>query len=415
MSLGRRSLANLLGAVLPVAVQVPVVGLLARWLDAESFSLVLLGWALLALAALLDAGTTRALVRQSSLPQADPRLLPTALSFTACSGLLGAMLLWLAAPVAVAALAVDPRASDDAVQGLRLAALALPLLLPTLVLQAHWDAREDFAESNLQRVVAGCLLPLGTLLGAGWGASVSSAMAGMLASRALALALALQRRSLWRLASPRAARLGCLRRLLAEGGWVTVSALASALMNTLDRYLLGWVRGAAGVAAYAAPSDAANKLLTLPVAVTRGLFPALARRPEGSEAEAWRRQAWRWVALVSLPPALLAGLAAGPLLALWLGERWAAPATPVLQCLMLGFVCGAFAQLPFTEVQARGRADASARLHLLELGPFLLLAWALCQQLGALGAAWAWTLRNAADLLLHLALAARLRRQEGGA
>lgn len=415
MTLGRRSVVNLAGAAVPLAVSVPTVGAMARLLDPESFGLVLLAWALVGFAGVLDLGLSRATVRQSALLRAQPSAAADALhSAVLTVSLLGAaaglLVLLLRTPL-LAWLGVSDIRREDAAQGLAWAALSIPLLLPMLVVQGHWDGVEDFVESNLQRAVSGSLVPLLSLAGAAWDHSFSSAMVGLLLARALALALALGRRRMAaRLADARfdVAR---LRSLLQDGGWITVSNLVSPVMNTLDRYILGFARQAAGVAFYAAPSDAANKLLVVPVAITRGLFPALSREESAAARRALVLQAHRLVALYCVPLAILGAWWAPTLVALWLGPSFVMPSTPVLRILMLGFLLGAFAQVPFTEVQARGRADLSARLHLLEVGPFLVGAWWLSREHGAVGAALAWTLRNAVDLVLH-GLAARALRQD---
>ncbi len=414
MSLGRHSVVNLVGAAVPLLVSLPAVGLLARVLDAERFALVLLAWAGVGFAGVLDLGLSRAVVRQLALLRDQPSaaadaLRSAALSVTALGALAAALVIMLRTPL-LDALSVGPTLRVDATAGLAWAALSIPLLLPLLVLQSHWDGVEDFVEGNLQRAISGSLVPLLTLAGAAWQHSFSGAMLGLLTARALALGLALARRGMAARLRQGRVDVDRLRTLLRDGSWITVSNTVSPLMNTLDRYLLGFARSAGVVGYYAAPSDAANKLLVVPVAVTRGLFPALSRETDGTR---WRHlvtQSHRLVALYCVPLALFGGLAASPILALWLGPTYAGPSTPVLQILMAGFLFGAFAQVPFTEVQARGRADLSARLHLLELGPFLGAAWWLSREHGAPGAAVAWSLRNAIDLLLHL-LAARALRQ----
>ena len=416
MSLGRSSVVNLAGAAVPLLVSLPAVGALARVLDAERFALVLLAWALVGFAGVLDMGLSRATVRQSALLRDQPSAAADALRSAVLSvSLLGAaaalLVLLLRAPL-LDALSVSAEHRDDAAQGLLWAALSIPLLLPVLVMQGHWDGVEDFVESNLQRALSSSLVPLLTLAGAAWDRSFGAAMSGLLLARVLALALALGRRGMAaRLAGARfdAAR---LRGLLRDGGWVSVSNLVSPDMNTLDRYLLGFARQAAAVGFYAAPSDAANKLLVVPVAITRGLFPALSREDCAVKRQELVWQAHRLVALTCVPLAAAGAWLAPVVLGLWLGPSFVEPSTPVLQILMAGFLLGAFAQVPFTEVQARGRADLSARLHLLELVPFLIGAWWLSREHGAIGTALAWTLRYAADLLLH-ALAARSIREDG--
>jgi O-antigen/teichoic acid export membrane protein len=77
-----------------------------------------------------------------------------------------------------------------------------------------------------------------------------------------------------------------------------------------------------------------------------------------------------------------------------------------LQILLVGFVLCSFAQIPFTDIQARGRSDLTAKIHLLEVVPFLAVMLYLSDRYGAIGAAVAWTLRNFADYAL-LSLASR--------
>jgi hypothetical protein len=48
----------------------------------------------------------------------------------------------------------------------------------------------------------------------------------------------------------------------------------------------------------------------------------------------------------------------------------------------------------------KGRPDVVAKLHSIEVIPFLLVLYAMMHQWGIFGAAWAWTLRCAVDSVL---------------
>ena len=141
MSLGRRSVVNLAGAAVPLAVSVPAVGVMARLLDSASFGLVLLAWALVGFAGVLDMGLSRATVRQSALLRGQPSASADALrSAVLTVSLLGAaaglLVLLLRTPL-LAWLGVDHPRHEDVALGLAWAALSIPLLLPMLVLQGH--------------------------------------------------------------------------------------------------------------------------------------------------------------------------------------------------------------------------------------------------------------------------------------
>src|SRR5207245_112880 len=78
----------------------------------------------------------------------------------------------------------------------------------------------------------------------------------------------------------------------------------------------------------------------------------------------------------------------------------------VLQILAVGVFLNAMAYLPSAFVQAVGRPDLTAKLHLLELPFYMPLLWFAAIRFGPSGVAGAWCLRVVVDLVL-LCLAAR--------
>ena len=60
------------------------------------------------------------------------------------------------------------------------------------------------------------------------------------------------------------------------------------------------------------------------------------------------------------------------ILALWLGSDFSVHSSKAMQWLVLGVLVNSFAQIPFALLQAIGRSDITAKLHLLEL-PFYLV------------------------------------------
>jgi len=75
--------------------------------------------------------------------------------------------------------------------------------------------------------------------------------------------------------------------------------------------------------------------------------------------------------------------------------------------LCLGAAVNCLAYLPFTVLQARGRADLTAKTHLAELPLYLIMFAVVVPQWGIEGAALAWTIRCAADAGALFALARR--------
>ncbi|MBI1787575.1 MAG: oligosaccharide flippase family protein [Acidobacteria bacterium] len=199
--------------------------------------------------------------------------------------------------------------------------------------------------------------------------------------------------------------------LLRFGGWITVSNLLSPLMVSLDRFLIAALLSVAAVAFYATPYELVTRLQLLPASVAGALFPALSEWLGRDAVEARRlyRRALAWVFLLLGPAALLAMGLARPALDFWLGAEFAARSTGVVRILAAGVWINALAYLPSAWLQAAGRPDLTAKLHLLELPLYLAAAWWLIETRGIEGAAWAWTLRVTLDAGLLFWLAGRGR------
>ena len=80
----------------------------------------------------------------------------------------------------------------------------------------------------------------------------------------------------------------------------------------------------------------------------------------------------------------------------------------MLRWLAIGVFLDALAQVPSAPMQGVGRPDLVAKLHLVEVPPYLLAAWHLIVRRGIEGAALAWTGRIALDLFLFFAVAQRV-------
>ena len=408
----RHSAINVAGSIVPIAVAVPCLAVLPRYLPTEAFSLLLLAWALVGYAGILDLGLSRAvtmLIARAKIDSETQRhILGTSFWVAVFSSLCGAAIIWLATPKFLdVVLRVSPALHADALMGFRLIALSIPLLLPYLIFQGYWDGREHFVEANLQRVIGGALPIVAATLAVLAVPTFAAAAAGILAGRAITLAVSLTRGGVWRGISPSNVRGAQLRQLLGFGGWVTVSSAVSPLMGYLDRYILAYARGAAVVAFYAAPSELVLKLLVLPVAVTRSLYPKLAGQGPHGDASSDLRHAYMLILGVCVP--IVAGLIllAPFILTIWLGPDYAANSTTVVRLLAIGFLFSALAQVPFTQILAKGRPGLVAAVHLVEIAVFVPAAYLAAVRYGPVGSAGAWAIRNMIDLMIFYFLGKR--------
>jgi O-antigen/teichoic acid export membrane protein len=200
-----------------------------------------------------------------------------------------------------------------------------------------------------------------------------------------------------------------VRPLLRFGSWMTVTNIIGPFMDYLDRLLIGALLSVAAVAYYATPYDVVTRLWLIPVALTGVLFPAFASTLEADRDRA-ARLFWRGVKYVFLalfPITLVIVTFAHEGLELWLGPEFAANSLRVLQWLAVGVFINSLARVPYALVQAAGRPDLTAKLHLFELPFYLLAVWWLITRFGIEGAAIAWVARVALDAILLFTVARR--------
>ena len=410
-SLLRSGALSLVTSAAPLVVALVALPVLTRQLGTERLGLLALAWAWLGYAALLDFGLGRALTRMVAAADAGEVLeapigafVTTAHVTLALVGVVvGAVGATLAPWYVTHVLRVSDALRSDAIIAAMLFALAVPLITGSSVPRAVLEARRQFRDVNLVRLpvsvgtfaVPLLLLPFTTSL---------TAIALVLAAiRAWAWwrYAALARSILPRVNGDSSSRT-YLRPLLREGAWMTVSNVLSPLMMVADRFVIGSLISVSAVALYAVPWEAVTKLWIVPGALTMVLFPAIARAATSESAQLIPLHAAsvRLLTLIVTPVCCVACLLAPWLLRLAGGAQYGGESVDVLRILAIGVAANCIASVPFTVLQACGRARRTATLHLLEIVPFGAALWFGVTHGGIAGAAIAWTVRVCADALL---------------
>ncbi|MBU2761839.1 glycosyltransferase [Acidithiobacillus caldus] len=198
-----------------------------------------------------------------------------------------------------------------------------------------------------------------------------------------------------------------LRPLLRYGGWITVSAIVSPILNVTDRFFIGARLGLAYVTHYVVPFNMVMYAGILPQSLAAALFPRYARLGEG-EAKAMMWSAIRIIAAGMTPIVILGIWLMHGFLTWWLGATFAAQSALVGELLLLGIWINALAHAPYGLLQAQGQAELTAKFHLLELVVYLPLLWWSIARWGISGAAAVWDGRVFLDLVLLLLATQRI-------
>ncbi len=397
---------------LPAVAAIFLVPVTVRALGPSRFGLLALAWAVAEGSGMFDLGLGRATVRfvADATDKGRERLkeivLTSVLSQTA-AGLVAGVLLFFLAPMLVnRVFTISPEASLEATAMFRVLALHLPVLLALAALRAALEGAQRFdigAALRIPGTLASIAIPAAA---AAAGHSLPTILWYLLAFRVtlLSISAAAVRRTLLpgRWALPSGWR--TFREMMRYSGWVALSTALGPLLGSFDRFVVGSLVGVAGLGYYTGAAEAANRFLLIPATAFAALLPALAAtdargaRDRGLVAT---RAARRQLAALLFPLCLALFAFAPATLRVWLGPAFAIEAGQALRILSVGVFFGGLAHLPMALLYGSNRPDLPAKIHAAEIIIHLPLTLLLVRRLGITGAALAWAMRCAADLMLY--------------
>jgi O-antigen/teichoic acid export membrane protein len=416
--LARNTLVNLAGLVLPLAVAVVAIPLLVHGMGDARFGVLALAWSTIGYFSLFDLGLGRALTQAiaTRLDDGSDRDLAattwTSLAFIVALGVIGGLLLAAVTPQLVGrVLNIPPALHAESMVAFYLLAFALPASLATSGFRGILEAHQDFGVATALRVPLGVFNFLGPLVVLRFSQSLAPMLAVLVAGRIAGCLLhfVICRRRYPFLRLPLRLDRSLVGPLIKTGGWMTVSNIISPLMVNGDRFVIAALLSVAAVAYYVTPFEVVTKLWLIPGAVLGVLFPAFAssfaRDPARTATLVDR--AVRLMIVTLFPIAFAFVVLGREGLTLWMGAAFARESTAVLQWLAIAVLINCIGYVPFTALQAIGRSDLTAKVHMLELPVYGLAIWWLTRRFGLVGVAMAWTLRVTIDTTLLLVLTAK--------
>lgn len=417
-TLARNAALSLIGQILPLGAAIWAVPSLTGSLGTARFGMLGLAWLIIGYFSLFDLGLGRTLTqmvasRLGTHHEAEiERLVPTGIGLMAAVGAVaGVVLAGSSAWIVDSALHVDARLAPEARSSIVLLAVSLPIVITTAGLRGILEAHQRFGTVAALRVPMGLFMFLAPLAVLPLSHRLDAIIAVLLAGRVVAwwAHLAFCRRLVrTRIVSGRFER-ALVGPLLRFGGWISVSNLVGPFLTSVDRLIVGTVLSVGTVAYYAAPYEVITKLWLVPTAVAAVLFPAFAaaQATTPERVEPLFVGGLKLIGLLLFPITAVVVAFAHQGLAAWLGTTYASRGATVLQLLAVGVFISSFAQIPFALVQATGRPDLPAKLHLAEAIPYVLLLLAATGQYGLVGTATVWLCRICVDTAMLLVLAQR--------
>lgn len=418
-ALARNSLVNLAGFALPLLVGLIAIPPILRGLGIERFGVLTLAWALIGYFSLFDLGIGRAITQAIAVrlgiasAKNVSRLAWTGLFLMFIFSLIGAVVVASLSSWFVSSVLNLPQAlREETIDAFILLAAAIPPVVLSAGLAGILTALQRFDLINALRIPMGMMIFLVPLAILPYSKSMAYICAGLLIIRMLFLVL--HAAACFYAYPPLRAHVGIrrseIRGVLTFGGWMTVTNIIGPLMVYMDRFVIGAVLTLSAVAYYVTPYEMVTRLWAIPAALAAVLFPAFAaaKASGSSHATTLYSMGGRAILGILAPIVLAIVVFAEEGLYLWLGEKFAQQSKVVLQWLAIGVFINGYAQVPFAFIQGSGRADITAKLHLLELPVYFALMFWLLNTLGITGVAIAWLLRAAADAALLTWVAHRL-------
>lgn len=414
MSIGRNTGYNLLGFLIPALLGLIAVPAYLALIGTERFGVMALAWLVLGYFGLFDLGLGRATAQRVAVlrdgtDKERAGALATSITANTGVGLAGAAILYPAGWYLFSRtfhLSAAMRA--EALEALPLLVLALPIATTMGVLTGALQGREKFLEANRISVISTAIfqfLPLAVA----WaiGPELPWVMGAAIAARLIGAAM------LWRACKQVFGPISLthwdrsqLVRMLSFGGWVTITAMVGPLLVFSDRFIIGSVMGAVAVTIYTVPLDATRRITGAAQALATALFPRLAVAGEADARQLSRDAAG--VIYAAFTPAVAAALVAmEPAMRFWLGSETGGHAAPLARIFLIAAWLNCFAQIPFARLQAQGRPDLVAKVHLAEAPFYLAALWIGLDRFGLSGAAWVFLARMAIDTVILFWLANR--------
>lgn len=395
---------NLASSLLPLVVALVTVPIYLRHIGPARYGVLSIIWLLLGYFGFLDLGlskaTSNALARLHAAPQPERgRVLVTALIVNLGLGCCGAILLFfVGVGVLQRLLTISPVLEPEIRHAFPWVVALFPLAMASGVGIGALESRERFGLANILQLLggsAGQILP--ALLSIYFSPTLDLVIPVAVVCRGLTVIATLA--CVFRLEGPLRLHYfdrSAVRELLRYGSWVTVSSIISPILNSVDQFLIGTLRGVSAVAYYAIAMNFVVRSQVFASALSRSLFPRISSLNEADARDLCRR-AFEGIAF-SYGTVCVVAITATPLFfRLWLGATAATASASIAIVLFLGAWFNAVAFIPFGFLEGQGRPEVTGKFHAIEVLPFLVILGGLTHYFGVMGAAWASVARFALD------------------
>jgi len=405
--LAKNSILNLLGQVLPMLVGVVTIPRIVRGLGTDGYGILSIAFMVLGYFSIFDLGLSRATVKfvaEHLSPEQIhrvPGLVWTSLGLLIGLGCVGGALAAAFVPLTVTHyLKMPPSFVGEARTSLFILCASMPVMLGNDALRGVLEATQRFDLVNCVKIPGSVCFYLFAAIAASFGMRVSGVVLLLVLIR---LSTSFAYLTLcFRVLPDLRNSFGFSRKAIAPlatfGGWIMVSNVAGPIFGSLERFIIAAVVSVGALTYYSVPFDLVTKVLIFPASIAPALFPYFSfHGSRRSEVAAVTSKSVRYLLLLMTPVTAIFCVFAKDILRLWMGPQFADQSAVVMQLVAASCFLSAFAYIPYTSVQALGRPDLKAKLDMVALPLYAVLAWLGARHMGINGAALAKLLVTLVD------------------
>ncbi len=415
-TIAKNTIYNLLGYGIPLIFALILIPLLLKGLGTEKFGILSLAWVVIGYFSFFDFGIGRAITQMiaekigTNQIKEIPGLFWTSFFMMLFLSLFGSLLLLFLAPTLVYnSFKISKVLQSDTLAAFYILIISIPIVTTTAGIRGVLEAYQKFGILNIIRTFLGISSFLGPLLCLIFTQSLFLIVLFLVLVRIVVWVLYMTQclKLNSELKSVLSFKLNLIKPIIKLSGWMTVSNVIGPIIVYLDRFFIGSMISASAISYYSTPYEIISKILLIPGAVTGVLFPAVSASYIKDPAFARKRSlnAIKYIFILLYPIVFLIIVFAHDAMALWLGKEFAEKSSLILQLMAAGALFNSLAYIPVTFFQGIGRADITAKIHLIELPIYMVAMWISINNNGINGAAVVWLIRMVADALIFILLA----------
>lgn len=411
MSLGRHSIANLIGVGTPLLVALVTIPAYLSHIGPERYGVLAVIMALTGYMGFLDLGLGRAVTQRMASTKDAPtkehsELLWTALTASFGLGAIGGIALWLGSDYLLNhVIEISPTSLNEATDSVIWLGISLAFILPSSALIGALHAKFRFIEVNIIQALGGSVGLAVPLLVASMGyTELTYLVPATLSMRVLTAALLFfQCKKYVPLVGNPKIQTEIIKSLFSYGGWISILSILGPLLVTVDRVVIATLIGARSVTSYSIPYDLVSRSMVVSSSFSNALFPRLAAA-EVAEGRALATKASTTLIAIMTPIVIIGIFLSALFLEIWIGSDLASSSKGVAEAILVGVWINAVVIPHYARYLATQSPKAVVMIFILELPFYFMLLWQGVSHWGVFGAALAWSARVLVDTLLILKL-----------